>query len=417
MGENSQSKLFIKQKKGVFYADGRKIDAKLVDNLLEALNDTGRKINLADYGITQEWLNANAEKSLPQYLQKSAPNEKDLFLKHFRDIKFIEEKILYEVLFDWWTDDYPSVELKIVKKDNSKIELNSSAQTDFMLPWKLVENEKNYSFANPRLSRAVADLLPQKFTNKERLSGKNLAPQMAREIYNKIEAQLEELETQNKIGAELARIKDRYTVRKTAISGISSIDTGTPSSAYQSGDAEYQKWNFLSWNAELKRNDLPANVIIGVSLPYKEGKLSTFDAFLGNIDAIISRALSVEWLGKYIAENPETELEIRFVGDRSFSPKAQESFLEDLKVFGANALNAEILNQLEKCVFLQVSEKGSKWSRWLILPDKRMILWQVNGDSALKWKPADFETRNMYKTKDWFQMKAIILPNGEIESR
>jgi hypothetical protein len=128
--------------------------------------------------------------------------------------------------------------------------------------------------------------------------------------------------------------------------------------------------------------------------------------------------LSVEWLARQIAEHPETEFEIRFVGERSFSVQAQESFLEDLKAFGASGLKPEILSELEKSVFLQVAEKRrASWSRWLILPDKRMILWQIRGDSALKWKPDDFEKLNLYNEKDWFQMKAIISPSGEIESR
>jgi hypothetical protein len=46
-----------------------------------------------------------------------------------------------------------------------------------------------------------------------------------------------------------------------------------------------------------------------------------------------------------------------------------------------------------------------------------MILWQIRGMTVLKWKPEDFNTINLYDEKDWFAAKALIAPDGNIESR
>jgi hypothetical protein len=128
--------------------------------------------------------------------------------------------------------------------------------------------------------------------------------------------------------------------------------------------------------------------------------------------------MSVPWLSIYIAGNPDIEFEIRFVNDRSLSLKAKESFLEASEKFGANSLSPEILSLLDNSVFLEISQKfPSQWSRWLILPDKKMVLWQIRGESVLKWQPSNFETRNFYDSKNWFLSKAVISPNGDIISR
>lgn len=362
-------------------------------------------------GITQEWLDENGEKVIPDRLYKPLPEEKDFFINSFRNLKLVE-KILPRIFGSWTddkgiyhlkysTDNYPEFEMIILKKDGSETRKASSSQIMFM-------------FNNPKLGRAIAALLPKYFANRELLNGDYLAQEIAKEIFDEIEEEIKLVKTQTLIGDKLSLLKDRYKIRKTEISYQTSIDVGrlpTEKEWWKSPD-------FPSWNAELQRVDLPQNILIGVSLPYKQDKLEGFWLFYSEIDGIIRQVRSVPWLSKYIEENPETEFEIRYVENRSFSPKGKAEFLEDLKKFGANALSSEILSNLDRSIFLQVSKKKHLgWSYWLILPDKRMILWQINGDAGLLWKPSDFKTLNKYETKDWFQTKAIISPNGEIESR
>lgn len=415
LGTPASDKLTIKQKKGKFYGNGRLIKTELIEAVIRALDVPEEQLSLKDFGITQDWLNLNAEKVLPNRVHSSFENEKALFLKSFRDIKLVE-RVFPKVIGGWWTDDFPYFEIEITYIKGKKIKAYSSEQTIFMLPWKIVSEDNTYYNSNPRLSFAIANILPEKFINKGRIDGRSLANRLAEKISDEIREEMLYLETRNRLGPELDRLKDRYTLQKTAINLIHSIDVGPPTNSYQTGD--YKKWSYSSWNAELTRNDLPSNVMIGLSLPYKQNRLENFDLFLEKIDELVEHVLSVPWLNEQITDNPDKEFEIRFVEDRSLSKKAHEGFLEDLGVFGPNAVSEEILNGLERAVFVQVSEKfPSRWSRWLILPNKNAVLWQIRGESVFKWKPSDFDTRNLYDTNDWYQTKAIIAPDGIIVSK
>jgi hypothetical protein len=352
-----ESVLSIQQKGGIFWAKEKKIDAKLIDELLLQMGNKSTQ-TLESLGITQEWLNRNASKAIRLDLKNSLPIEKEFFNKSFCDINLIK-KILPRMFNSWTdskggfhlkfsTDDYPEIEITIVKKDTSEIVVSSMSQNLFM-------------FDNPKLGKAIASLLPNKFTNRERLNGDNLAAEIGKEVYKEIEAELNRIGTLARIGDEWNQLKDKYSIRETKIGHISSIDTGTPTSAYQNNDTA--RWNYSSWYADLVRNDLPQNIVIGISLSYRRNKLDTFPSFLQKIDGIIHQVLSVPWLSKYISDNPTTEFEIRFVQDRSLSVQGKQNLLEDLNKFGADRLEDGVMKMLDDSVFIVISEKSGAWSR------------------------------------------------------
>ncbi len=374
--------------------------------MLKEIKTSIQTPNLENLGITELWLQAFSESALPERLKKSHQSEKDLFLTSFRDIKLVE-KLLPEILRGGWTDDYPDFELQIQNKDGSLVTISSSRQNIFMIPFVINENAETRFSYNANLSRAIAALLPEKFTNRERLSGEQLSNRIAERVMLEIEEKFNRLETKNKIGTELKQLEERYTLKKTAINGISSVDVGT---------LDYSTEKFPRWNAELHRNDLPQNIIIGISLPYENNKLTNFNLFLSKIDSLVDLALSVPWFSKYLLEHPDTTMEIRFVTDRSMSPKAVGYFLETLKELGAKDFAAKVQGQLPESVFLEVSEKDG-WSRWVVLPDRKMILFDFQGDKVLRWGLESFESHTRYDTKYWHMTGALISPNGEIEIR
>jgi len=166
----------------------------------------------------------------------------------------------------------------------------------------------------------------------------------------------------------------------------------------------------------LLRKDLPENILIGVSLPYDHDRLVTFDSFLKNMDSFVALALSVPWLEKYLLEHRDVRMEIRFVTDRSASPKLVSYFLETAKALGAEPLAASVTPSLDQSAFVEFQERDGS-SRWLVLPDRRMILFDFQGDAVLRWKIADFNTRTRYNSKFWHMASALISPDGTIESR
>jgi len=173
LGPTSKSELLVKQKKGNFSGKGVTITAEQVTDLLKALEISDKKLTPSDFGITREWLAANAEKALQEYSRIDAQAEKDLFIKSFCDLQFIE-KVYLGLLRGAWTDDYPGFEMEIVKKDGSRIKVSSERQNVFMIPWAVERPGQVQEVSDPDLSRAIAALLPEKFTNKERIGGARL---------------------------------------------------------------------------------------------------------------------------------------------------------------------------------------------------------------------------------------------------
>ena len=73
-----------------------------------------------------------------------------------------------------WTDDYPSLLIRINCKEGRHITIRSDAQYAFMLPLKVTDSEAAapYETFDPELSRALADLLPEGYLGRDRLVGR-----------------------------------------------------------------------------------------------------------------------------------------------------------------------------------------------------------------------------------------------------
>jgi hypothetical protein len=64
-GEGDSGEFVITRKPGAYLADGVKIPDELIANLLSAIDaPVVTKTNPANLGLTQEWLDANAEKAI-----------------------------------------------------------------------------------------------------------------------------------------------------------------------------------------------------------------------------------------------------------------------------------------------------------------------------------------------------------------
>jgi hypothetical protein len=107
-------------------------------------------------------------------------------------------------------------------------------------------------------------------------------------------------------------------------------------------------------------------------------------------------------------------MEIRFVDDRSISPKAFDYLERTLKEMHSEELLNTVRNQLSRCAFVEFDEDGL-WSRWIVLPDRKMVLFDFWEDKVLSWTAADFQTQTRFDTKDWHMAGALITPTGTIE--
>ena len=72
-----------------------------------------------------------------------------------------------------WTDDCPSHLIRILCEEGRHITIRSDAQYAFMLPLKIADSasDAQYETFDPELSRALADLMPEGYLERDRLAG------------------------------------------------------------------------------------------------------------------------------------------------------------------------------------------------------------------------------------------------------
>jgi len=162
-------------------------------------------------------------------------------------------------------------------------------------------------------------------------------------------------------------------------------------------------------HATLRRRGFPKNFSIGIVLPFKDGKVENIDGFLNNIERYKNLVFSVTWFKNYLMSHPNVWFELRFVNDRSFSEKAMKVFTKEMER-NQSLVNEVMAAQKEICLLFV----GRRYSgaNWLILPDKRMVIWRYLGqDALLKWKPSDFNSWECDYQRNC--IGAVILPDGK----
>ncbi|HUK86258.1 MAG TPA: hypothetical protein VLT85_01225 [Terriglobales bacterium] len=397
LGEPRNDHVTIIRESGQFYRDGRSVDGAAVEALRQALEAPPlASLNLENLGLTQSWLIHNASPALEDYAKDRdvTPRQRTFFLNKFLSVQAMKPHLL-AVFGGGWTDDFPEVKVVVTLSSGEMLRISSKEQPIFMLPWGVESPEGPFVTYNADISRAIAALLPKGAANRDRLAGTRLRAVIANRLVQDSWSEWNQLEAEDTSGPGLSEIEARFTIRETEGRYLSSVDVD--------GRA--------SWNAKLTDKRLPASMVIGVSLPVDEdGRLKDVEPLLTKVDSYEALALSPVWFRMYLVTNPKTEVEIRFVRDRSLSLKAGEDLLNDLRKHGKESVARELEAQQERCVFLEVNDKGEgRWSRWVVLPDGRMVLWHFQGGSVLNWRAAEFSSWDFF---GWHSVGAVIASDG-----
>lgn len=412
LGNPQKSELTITQKPKGFYVKGKKIETRLVENLLNAINEPEiKQFNAANLGITQEWLNANAQTGVKEYadyyFSTAAPNQQSLYLSTFMNLQLIEE-ILPSVLRGGWTDDYPYFEVEIINFDGSKTVVSSDEQPSLMLPWKIVKEGKITNTYNANISRAFVDLLPKKFANKGRLSGENLPGVLARSVMAKTKDEWKFLEVQNKAGSALDKLKENYVVKSAEINPNHGIDFGD---SWDNNKSPGKNLHLV-----LRKDSFPKGFAINLKLPFQDGKVENLDVFQNKMDKYRDLVFSVSWL-KDIIETNKQSVQLRFIKDRSFSAKAMHTFADDMNKIGKSEIVVEVEKEQENIALIGIGSGLEYYhSYWLILPDKKVILWRNGHNSLLNWEKEDFVSKvcPSYASGTVQCIGAVISPDGKL---
>jgi hypothetical protein len=370
-----------------YETDGHPVAKEAVQGLLGAIEESpDEKPNLENCGIDSRWLNANLERAqqdfypIHTYVFKPTPPELSIldtapaqitqFRSHFTDVAYVRQAFEHDFKV-MHTDDYPEISVE-VWRDGKKTSIHSNSQHLFMLPWVIGDNPKRTTF-NCHVSGSIANLLPSKFTNRERLlPGQDLR----RAIIEEFEGRSRHLwDTEETLGPDLVPIRARFKVVDSEVSCLPYFG--------ESVDGD----NCLTWNAELTAQNLPRYMHLNVSLTYSNGRLIGVAQFLARIEDYVALVRSIPWLAEFMNRHPDQEVELRYSRERSLARKAALSDLgKELRGHQKNEVADRLTRESDKCALLEIGDPAGRSSKWVVFPNREMLLWWFDGDSALEWK-------------------------------
>jgi hypothetical protein len=418
LGRPQDTKVVIQSRDGSFYANGQEIDRSQVTALVTALNDPLiPKPSPENLGLTHDWLDARAteivrdaksreeDDSTYWMIGGGSPKQQALFKSSYTDEQFIA-RTLPELFRCCHTDDWPSVEVTVAYEDGASLLLSAHSQSQFMLPWKISDPSSKETF-DRNISIAVAALLPKAATNRERLTGDYFPISLAGEVMTKIDGRWKLISAEEKCGNALAQIRRKYAVVAADVNTTHDVTFGVYSEKH--GGVEE------NLHADVRKPNFPQGLSESAILLYSKGTVRGVDDFLQNAAQYEELVLSVPWLNRLLGKRPVWPITLMWVHDCSFSDKAMRQFANDMHKLHKDALANEVRNMRTKVAVLSVSY--GDW--WLVLPDRRMILWRYESVSGLLGlNRSKFSTQECtdYQGVTGGCVGAIVSPGGDLPS-
>ena len=355
------------------------------------------------FGITPAWLAANVQtainRDVKEQYSRASQRQIALFRTAFLDSARARARA-ERLIGRWGTDDYPSFVLEAEDSDGARTIIRSDRQAIFMLPWEIESHGRRDLSIDRGISDAITALLPKRFPNRDRIGGAALRPLFSEAVLADIKEDWDRLRSEDQIRGPYEQIGQRFQILKSSIVSLGSVDVGDARLGTTHG-----------WESELRDPRIDYPLTIGLFLPFEEGQQPVTEVFLRRIEGVVDLVTTVPWLKTYAKEHPEVKIHLRFVGDRSFSIKANKDMVDDLRRHGQERV-AEVVEHLAPdCAFLEVEEGYRHWSRWVVLPDRRSVLWHFQGSKALIFEA------DRFRTWDFFGFRsagAVVSPDGEL---
>lgn len=153
-GKVTSSRFTLKRDGKTFKGEGKPIDQKLSDALVEAIDAPRVAVpDVDNLGLAPEWVDAHMgrDKSPEELARLIGP----LF-------KFPPP------------DNKPEVEIEVVLRAGNLFRFRSTSAGPFLLPWRVFRSGTQEATFNAEISRSVAAILPPDFVNRSRLAGESL---------------------------------------------------------------------------------------------------------------------------------------------------------------------------------------------------------------------------------------------------
>ncbi len=178
------SELVIVRKGPEYIADHDRFSREQIQELLAALvSPPIERLDPTRMGVTQPWLDANAEPVLKK-LKRSRPcsepgnltktrtaEEERRFLEYFKNIETATAAV-ENYYRENGEGGRPQIRIVVGLEGGSEIKARSVSPHLWMLPWRVDRDGRVVTTYNPRIGQALAAILPSTFsTNRERLTG------------------------------------------------------------------------------------------------------------------------------------------------------------------------------------------------------------------------------------------------------
>jgi hypothetical protein len=231
-------------------------------------------------------------------------------------------KVLPEIFRCCHTDDYPNVKVTILYTDGSRTILSSHSQSEFMLPWKVEVSDTSVETFNKNISVALAAIMPEKVTKRDRISGRGMDLALAWVVMGAIESDWN-LSNVKAHGSEaLRKIGNVYKIVSADIDPYHDVTFGV-----YVKDSEVEGEENLHVN--LRRQDFPPGFAVTAILLYKDGKVFGVDEFLQDASRYEDLVLTVPWLARLREKYSKWGANLLWVHDKCLSDKALQNFAAD----------------------------------------------------------------------------------------
>ena len=145
-------------------------------------------------------------------------------------------------------------------------------QPAFMLPWTPSTDGRKTRTYNADISRAVAKLLPEGALNKDRLQGRGLMDQIVFEMDGSVKQRWQRIGAEDKAGDTLARLREKYTIRRSEVSVLNGLHFGSPHLGVE------------ALQADVRLATYPNNLVVATIFSLEDGKTIGLNNFLRECD-------------------------------------------------------------------------------------------------------------------------------------
>jgi hypothetical protein len=177
------------------------------------------------------------------------------------------------------------------------------------------------------------------------------------------------LRAQEPLGDSLKALQQRFSIRQSSVSSIQK--KGKPKEEI--------------WEGVLQSSSLPPAVTLQVTLPVEGGRVVAPEAIAERIERAAALPFSVPWLKAFVAQHAGIEVIVHFETDRSLPPLWLRQLVEQMDQGNAEqkALGEAVAHAAAEVSFFQMKKDEDRWSRWIVFPDRRVVLWDYHGDGVL----------------------------------